>query len=228
MRLCNVAVRLFVWGLATFAGGRALYAQRVAASGEGEGCRVKVLKAVAGSAAHKNSGAALSLMPFDIAAAGPAAGNGALPYAADSVSLRYSHNFQSGIPAMDNYLDIKILDATGKKMKKDAVRAALGGHPEALRRYNSGVRLYTAAAFLGIANIGVLACRLSQPERKYVWLTVGLACSSGVVICRLAGTARLKSAVRLHNAATVDRHAPDFSLNFGVCSSGAPGLMLNF
>ena len=150
--------------------------------------------------------------------------------AADTVSrqLGYSHNFQSGIAALDNYLDIKILDSAGNKMKKGAIRAILADNPEALAKYNSGAQLYTAAAIIGIASLGITVIKLSTSENKYLWLGVGIGCSTGVVICRLAGTAKLKSAINIHNGANPNRHASDISLNFGVPHSGGLGLMLNF
>jgi hypothetical protein len=170
---------------------------------------------------------------------------------ADTASrqLRYSHNFQSGIAALDNYLDMKILDCAGKKMKKSAIRATLADNPEALRKYNAGVRLYTTAAVLGITSLGILAVRLSQPEHKYAWLAAGIACSTGVVICRITGTAKLKSAINVHNEAKANRFSsilfPELrgtrlgwigqtvliqprSLNFGVASAGGVGLALTF
>jgi hypothetical protein len=142
--------------------------------------------------------------------------------------LRYSHNFQSGIPALDNYLDIKILDGTGKKLKKSELRSILADVPEALDKYNSGVRLYTAAAVLGIASVGILAVRLSKPDNKYLWMSVGIGCSTGVVICRLVGTSKLKSAMNINNRVKANPHTSNLSLNFGVPRSGGLGLMLNF
>jgi hypothetical protein len=142
--------------------------------------------------------------------------------------LHYSHNFQSGIPAMDNYLDIKIIDATGKKMKKADIRSTLADLPEALAKYNTGVRLYTAAAVLGITSIGILAVRLSNPEDKRLWMWAGIGCSTGVIICRLTGTAKLKSAINLHNEAKANRHTSNLSLDFGVPHSGGLGLILTF
>jgi hypothetical protein len=151
-------------------------------------------------------------------------------YMPDTTSrqLRYSHNFQSGIPALDNYLDIKILDGTGKKLKKSELRSIFADVPEALDKYNSGVRLYTAAAVLGIASIGILAVRLSKPDNKYLWMSVGIGCSTGVVICRLVGTSKLKSAMNINNRVKTNLHTSNLSLNFGVPSSGGLGLMLNF
>ena len=142
--------------------------------------------------------------------------------------LGYSHNFQSGIAALDNYLDIKILDGTGKKLKKSAIRSILADNPEALAKYNSGAQLYTAAAIIGIASLGITVIKLSTSENKYLWLGVGIGCSTGVVICRLAGTAKLKSAINIHNGANPNPHASNLSLNFGVSHSGGLGLMLNF
>jgi hypothetical protein len=145
-----------------------------------------------------------------------------------SRQLHYSHNFQSGISALDNYLDIKILDGAGKKLTKSELRAMLADVPEALGKYNSGVRLYTAAAVLGIASIGILAVRLSNPPHKYFWMSVGIGCSTGVVICRIAGTAKLKSAMNISNRAKANPHTPNLSLNFGTPASGGLGLMLTF
>jgi hypothetical protein len=154
-----------------------------------------------------------------------------------SRQLRYSHNFQSGIAALDNYLDIKILDGAGKKMKKSAIRTTLADNPEALRKYNSGVRLYTTAAILGITSLGILAVRLSKPEHKYAWMAAGIACSTGVVICRITGTAKLKSAINIHNSELRGSRLgwigqtvlfqPN-SLNFVTASSGGIGLALTF
>jgi hypothetical protein len=171
-----------------------------------------------------------TLMQPDISTIKYETGNRHIYNATDTVNrqLGYSHNFQSGIPAMDNYLDIKILDGAGNKMKKGAIRAILADNPEALRKYNSGTRLYTAAAIIGIANIGITAVKLSTSKNKYLWLGVGIAGSTGVVICRLVGTAKLKSAINIHNEANPNRHASDLSLNFGVTHSGGLGLMLNF
>ncbi|MDR2042110.1 MAG: hypothetical protein LBP98_07300 [Tannerella sp.] len=59
-------------------------------------------------------------------------------------------------------------------------------------------------------------------------MSIGIGCSTGVVVCRIAGAAKLKSAMNLHQEAMVNSHTSDLSLNFGVTSSGGLGLMLNF
>ncbi|MDR1129427.1 MAG: hypothetical protein LBK96_00405 [Prevotellaceae bacterium] len=227
---CCVKVRFFVLGLITLIGGNMLSAQDIIVPKSGEETEIKVRKVSAGSAEHKKNIASFRLIQFDIPdfMKSKAKTYPATDMDTTSRELRYSHNFQSGIPAMDNYLDIKILDGTGKKMKKDAIRFTLADTPEALNKYNSGTRLYTAAGILGIASLGILVVRLSGPEHKYFWMTAGIACGTGGFICRIVGTSKLKSAINLHNGAQVNRHASDLSLNFGVPQSGGLGLMLNF
>ena len=169
----------------------------------------------------------------------------------DTVSkqLRYSHNFQSGIAALDNCLNIKILDYKGRKMKKNDIRTLLADTPEALDKYNSGARLYTTATVLGIASLGILVVRLTNPKYKYTWMAASIGCSTGVVICRVTGTAKLKSAINIHNDEKVNRQSsilfPELwgnrlgwigqtilfcpnSLNFAVASSGGVGFTLTF
>jgi hypothetical protein len=216
-------IKFYVLGMVILAGSGTLSAQDIIRLKSGEGIKpkrqeIRTLVPVG------------TLMQSNIPAIKYETGDVYRYNAADTVSrqLGYSHNFQSGIAALDNYLDIKILDGAGNKMKKGAIRAILADNPEALRKYNSGTRLYTAAAIIGIANIGITVIKLSTSKNKYLWLGVGIAGSTGVVICRVVGTAKLKSAINIHNGANPNRHASDLSLNFGVSESGGLGLMLNF
>jgi hypothetical protein len=142
------------------------------------------------------------------------------------LELHYAHNFQSGFPSLDSYLDIRILNSMGKKMKKGAIRSVLSDNPLALSRYNTGVRLYTTASVLGVASLGVLIVRLSNPSEKRLWMWCGIGCSTGVVICRLVGTSKLKSAINLHNGSNVNRRGSNLVLNVGVPSSGGLGFTL--
>ena len=215
MTVSSIKIKLFVLGFATLVGANTLSAQDITFlknDGEIEAPFV------------------YTLMPSGIATMKYKTGDEYMHSATDTTNrqLHYSHNFQSGIAALDNYLDIKILDSAGNKMKKDAIRSILADTPEALRKYNTGVRLYTAAAIIGIASLGITVVKLSTSENKYLWLGVGIGCSTGVVICRLVGTAKLKSAINIHNEAKLNRHASNFSLNFGLTHSGGLGFMLNF
>ncbi|MDR0413935.1 MAG: hypothetical protein LBH84_00780 [Prevotellaceae bacterium] len=216
-------IKFYVLGMVILAGNNMLSAKNNIFPEGNEGIKIKWKET--NTLASTNT-----LMQPDIFTIKYETGNRHIYNATDTVNrqLGYSHNFQSGIAALDNYLDIKILDGAGNKMKKGAIRAILADNPEALRKYNSGSRLYTAAAVLGIASIGVLIVRLSNPEHKYLWMSVGIGCSTGVVICRLTGTAKLKSAINLHNGTTVNSHTSNLSLNFGASRSGGLGLMLNF
>jgi hypothetical protein len=210
----SIKIKFLAAGLATLAGANALSAQDVTVRKSGEETKTPIV---------------YTLMPSHFSTMKYKIGDRYM-VAADTASwlLRYSHNFQSGIPALDSYLDIKIVDGSGKKMKKDAIRAILADTPEALRKYSAGARLYTAAAIIGIANIGITVIKLSTSENKYLWLGVGIAGSTGVVICRLVGTAKLKSAINIYNEANPNLHASNLSVNFGLTHSGGLGLMLNF
>jgi hypothetical protein len=219
MKACRAKIIFFVWSLATLAGGNVSPAQDIPKSGK---------KANVNMQRNKLFVPPHTLMQSDIYRVHTY--EAGIHSATDTISreLHYSHNFQSGIPALDNYLDIKILSGTGKKMKKSEMRSLLADVPEALGNYNSGVRLYTAAAVLGVASIGILAVRLSKPENKYLWLTVGIGCSTGVVICRLVGTSKLKSALNAYNGAKINRRASDLSLNLEIPHSGGLGVVVSF
>jgi hypothetical protein len=230
MTVYSAKIGFFVLSLTVLSCGNVLFAQDITVPKSGEKNKIKVRTVNAGSVEYKKHDAPFTLVQPDIPAVKYKTDNRYMLTVADTVNrqLRYTHNFQSGIPVLDNYLDIRILDGTGKKLKKSEIRSILADVPGALDKYNSGTRLYTTAAVLGIASIGILVVRLSNPEHKYLWMSIGIGCSTGVVICRLTGTAKLKSAINLHNGTTINRHAPNFSLNFGTPSSGGLGLMLNF
>ena len=223
MTVCISKIKFYVLGLILLAGNDVLSAQGniVPKSGEEIKTKWKTINTLA---------PANTLIRPDISTTKYETGNRNMYIAADTMTrqLGYSHNFQSGIAALDNYLDIKILDGAGNKMKKSAIRALLADNPKALAKYNSGARLYTAAAIIGVASLGITIIKLSTSENKYLWLGVGIGCSTGVVICRLAGTAKLKSAINIHNEANPNPRNPNLSLNFGVTHSGGLGLMLNF
>jgi hypothetical protein len=226
MEIRSVKIRFFVWLSATLAGISVLSAQDVTTLQNGGEIKVQLQQININGVTDTK---------FDHPVVLPGvlmqSGDSYVSYGvADTANrqLRYSHNFQSGIPALDNYLDIKLVDGSGKKLKKSELRSILADVPEALDKYNSGVRLYTAAAVIGVASIGILIVRLSNPPHKYFWMSVGIGCSTSVVICRIVGTAKLKSAMKLHNGADANRPAANLSLNFGVTDSGGLGLMLNF
>jgi hypothetical protein len=222
MKLCRVKIIFCVLSLTTLVGSNVLSAQDILRSGEKSGVKIRKNNLFAPSNALMQS-YIYTVNRYEI-------GDKYMHNVTDTMrqELYYNHNFQSGIPALDNYLDIKILNGTGKKMKKNEMRSILADVPEALNKYNSGTRLYTTAALLGVASIGILAVRLSKPDNKYLWMTVGIGCSTGVVICRLVGTSKLKSAINTYNGAKVNCRTSDLSLNLEVPHSGGLGLTLTF